>query len=105
MINHTEAHRDPTATYHLPLEPCARIDERLKPFKSLLLVPEERIRHVSHTFLELKLHTFKQAIALPSVTHHGADLSSIGHEEFVRRGRVAVRLDELLEVSLRRSAL
>ena len=34
------------------------------------------------------------------VMEHGANISSIGHEEFVRRGRVAVRLDELLEVSL-----
>ncbi|PIL36145.1 hypothetical protein GSI_01805 [Ganoderma sinense ZZ0214-1] len=33
------------------------------------------------------------------VLHHGADMSSIGHEEFARRGRVAVRLDELLEDS------
>ena len=32
-------------------------------------------------------------------TTHGADPSSIGKEEFARRGRVAVRLDELLEVS------
>ena len=33
------------------------------------------------------------------VTAHGADMSAIGNEEFARRGRVAVRLDELLEVS------
>lgn len=32
------------------------------------------------------------------VTAHGADLSLVGAEEFARRGRVAVRLDELLEV-------
>lgn len=35
------------------------------------------------------------------VLHHGADMTSIGPEEFARRGRVAVRLDELLEVSIR----
>lgn len=29
---------------------------------------------------------------------HGADASNLGHEEFSRRARVAVRLDELLEV-------
>ncbi|KAI0743463.1 hypothetical protein C8Q80DRAFT_1181286 [Daedaleopsis nitida] len=34
------------------------------------------------------------------VLTHGADMSSIGMEEFTRRGRVAVRLDELLEVRL-----
>ena len=34
------------------------------------------------------------------VSAHGADVSSTGHEEFARRGRVAVRLDELLEVRL-----
>ena len=33
------------------------------------------------------------------VMTHGADMSTIGHDEFTRRGRVAVRLDELLEVS------
>lgn len=33
------------------------------------------------------------------VLAHGADPSSIGVEEFARRSRVAVRLDELLEVS------
>ncbi|KAI1794092.1 hypothetical protein LXA43DRAFT_997618 [Ganoderma leucocontextum] len=33
------------------------------------------------------------------VPHHGADMSSIGPEEYARRGRVAVRLDELLEDS------
>lgn len=36
-----------------------------------------------------------------SVLAHGSDITSIGHDEFVRRGRVAVRLDELLEVSAR----
>ena len=30
---------------------------------------------------------------------HGADLSSISKDEFKRRGRVAVRIDELLQVS------
>jgi histone acetyltransferase len=29
---------------------------------------------------------------------HGADASSVGAEEFARRGRVAVRLDEFLQV-------
>ena len=29
---------------------------------------------------------------------HGADLSAIGRGEFERRGRVAVRIDELLQV-------
>ncbi|KAI9060235.1 hypothetical protein FKP32DRAFT_1578312 [Trametes sanguinea] len=33
------------------------------------------------------------------VDAHGADMDSIGHEEFARRGRVAVRLDELFEDS------
>ncbi|KAI8993065.1 hypothetical protein BD414DRAFT_483199 [Trametes punicea] len=33
------------------------------------------------------------------VNAHGADMASIDHDEFVRRGRVAVRLDELLEDS------
>lgn len=41
-------------------------------------------------------------LLLCSCTHdvaaHGADLSLVGAEEFARRGRVAVRLDELLEV-------
>lgn len=32
------------------------------------------------------------------VDAHGANVSKIGHEEFIRRGKVAVRLDELLEV-------
>lgn len=31
-------------------------------------------------------------------TEHGADRSEIGASEFSRRGRVAVRLDELLQV-------
>jgi histone acetyltransferase len=31
---------------------------------------------------------------------HGADVSSVGSEEFARKGRVAVRLDELLQVSI-----
>jgi hypothetical protein len=34
------------------------------------------------------------------VQEHGADVSEIGTEEFKRRGRVAVRLDELLHVNL-----
>lgn len=34
------------------------------------------------------------------VSAHGADLSALGHDEFARRGRVAVRVDELLEVRL-----
>ncbi|KAH9892539.1 hypothetical protein C8Q73DRAFT_698473 [Cubamyces lactineus] len=33
------------------------------------------------------------------VDAHGADVSVIGHDEFIRRGRVAVRIDELLEDS------
>ncbi|KAH9931087.1 uncharacterized protein BXZ73DRAFT_47487 [Epithele typhae] len=33
------------------------------------------------------------------IAAHGANISTIGHTEFVRRGRVAVRLDELLEDS------
>lgn len=33
------------------------------------------------------------------VPHHGADKTAIGDSEFARRGRVAVRLDELLQVS------
>ncbi|KAI0630310.1 hypothetical protein C8Q77DRAFT_1137435 [Trametes polyzona] len=33
------------------------------------------------------------------VSAHGADVESIGHDEFARRARVAVRLDELLEDS------
>jgi histone acetyltransferase len=32
------------------------------------------------------------------VEEHGADVSEIGTEEFKRRGRVAVRLDEILHV-------
>jgi hypothetical protein len=32
------------------------------------------------------------------VREHGADLLEIGGEEFARRGRVAVRLDEILQV-------
>jgi hypothetical protein len=31
---------------------------------------------------------------------HGADVSTVGSEEFARKGRVAVRLDELLQVSI-----
>jgi histone acetyltransferase len=34
------------------------------------------------------------------VQEHGADVSEIGTEEFNRRARVAVRLDEILHVSL-----
>lgn len=34
-----------------------------------------------------------------SVRDHGADESTIGRDEFARRSRVAVRLDELLQVS------
>jgi histone acetyltransferase len=34
------------------------------------------------------------------VPAHGANISEIGSEEFARRGRVAVRLDELLQVCL-----
>lgn len=30
---------------------------------------------------------------------HGADLSDISRSEFKRRGRVAIRIDELLQVS------
>lgn len=30
---------------------------------------------------------------------HGANLSEIGQDEFARRGRVAVRIDELLQAS------
>ena len=35
-----------------------------------------------------------------SVLEHGADVSEIGTDEFRRRGRVAVRIDELLQVRL-----
>jgi histone acetyltransferase len=35
-----------------------------------------------------------------SAQDHGADVSEIGTEEFKRRGRVAVRLDEILHVSV-----
>jgi hypothetical protein len=35
------------------------------------------------------------------VTDHGADLSVISRNEFERRGRIAVRIDQLLQVSLR----
>jgi hypothetical protein len=38
-----------------------------------------------------------------SVTNHGADKAIIGQDEFNRRGRTAVRLDEILQVSTPRS--
>ena len=31
---------------------------------------------------------------------HGADINAIGHDEFIRRARVAIRCDELLQVCL-----
>lgn len=34
------------------------------------------------------------------VADHGASESELGREEFMRKGRVAIRLDELLEVCL-----
>jgi hypothetical protein len=33
-----------------------------------------------------------------TVTEHGADESELGHDEFVRRGLVAIRMDEFLQV-------
>lgn len=31
---------------------------------------------------------------------HGADMNLLGHDEFIRRARVAIRCDELLQVRL-----
>ena len=78
---------------HSPCSICtAEICPNLRPPPIVQLVPDSEDDYDgSESYLS-------SCACGHDATDHGADIDEIGKREFARRGRVAVRLDELLQV-------